>query len=486
MTGSERGRRIAAARPTLFDTVAYPEVLISMLLANLTSPSLWDFRRSIEEQRSVKTALTLDGESGVAGCPSGIEQIQQYANHHLSHIAPLGVADQWGIIELSDIEDRIGKPVLDYTMDTIRAGLIERRERGELQSNQNILEMMAEGRFPEYDYSIIDLVRAHRNLLGRKKHKPWGVTHCADEAVLIASLACVLDQVRLSRCVIFGSPLHYAVLLEHSGRIVLVNGKQHLYEEGTWHTDFPIPKDSLAELERIIPLDRLISVNGAVDLGQSIVTMTAPGLAAVTVSFRQFLGVPLPQLIQAARIPISKADHPPVRVWDQLDECTSADRAREELSDLARQFPGSVLDLARYSAREIDVPDPTIFLDAALRGQKVRAAAKKINNLTDALDVLRSISGHSSVLRSRDRVALPDEVLLFGTGDDVDRALLLTVLLAAARRSDFHAGFTEQHLLELVVTETGSFVRSGADWVDASSLASVQRPEGVILCQLKT
>ncbi len=39
-----------AARPTLFDAVCQPELMISLILANLMSPSLWDFRSRIQQR----------------------------------------------------------------------------------------------------------------------------------------------------------------------------------------------------------------------------------------------------------------------------------------------------------------------------------------------------------------------------------------------------------------------------------------------------
>ena len=41
---------VQAARPTLFDTASRPELLISLLYANLMSPALWDIMKKIQQR----------------------------------------------------------------------------------------------------------------------------------------------------------------------------------------------------------------------------------------------------------------------------------------------------------------------------------------------------------------------------------------------------------------------------------------------------
>ena len=69
------------------------------------------------------------------------------------------------------------------------------------------------------------------------------------------------------------------------------------------------------------------------------------------------------------------------------------------------------------------------------------------------------IPGEESIFRSRDRIAMPDEVLYFGTGNDRDRALLLFTLLRQPRFGD--------HARSVAFASDKSFVLIDKDWIDA-------------------
>ena len=86
-------------------------------------------------------------------------------------------------------------------------------------------------------------------------------------------------------------------------------------------------------------------------------------------------------------------------------------------------------------------------------------------DLAGALAIVKSITGHESIFGSRDRIAMPDETLLFNTGNDRDRALLLYTLLAHSPIHDMNdaIGFSDD----------GSFVRHRGIWIDASDLSSL-------------
>jgi hypothetical protein len=64
-----------------------------------------------------------------------------------------------------------------------------------------------------------------------------------------------------------------------------------------------------------------------------------------------------------------------------------------------------------------------------LGGYKTYIRAAEIFNLDDALSLVRSIPGTVSILHGPERIALPDEILLFQTASDNERVLLLYTLL---------------------------------------------------------
>jgi hypothetical protein len=82
-----------------------------------------------------------------------------------------------------------------------------------------------------------------------------------------------------------------------------------------------------------------------------------------------------------------------------------------------------------YTARWIDVPNPSVYIEAALTGYKVWILSASILNLSDAIQTVRKIPGRDGVFSSPLRIGLPDEVLIFQTAHENERVLLLYSLL---------------------------------------------------------
>ena len=79
---------------------------------------------------------------------------------------------------------------------------------------------------------------------------------------------------------------------------------------------------------------------------------------------------------------------------------------------------------------------------------------------------MREVAGRDSIFDDLERIALPDEVLLFGTGSHRDRALLLYTLLR-------HAPYlerAEKDALQMVFTDVDSFVLVGDEAIGTTEL----------------
>ena len=252
------------ARPTLFDAVKQPEMLVAMILANLMSPSLWLFKAQVQSH------IPVDPMPERSHVKLIMSAIKSYVDRHLFHASPKEIGEIWGLLDLDEERKRLGVDTIDYSIDLIVTDLRGRQRRGQLTEKQNIFPLIDNGTFPEYDYSTIDSIKAYRRILKRKKHKPIGVSCCADEAVLIASLACVLHGARLRDILIFGSPVHYTALVEHKQQLFWFNGKHECFDGGAWCAevggksviDSQEPFDARITFERLIsPLGKYVKVH---------------------------------------------------------------------------------------------------------------------------------------------------------------------------------------------------------------------------------
>jgi hypothetical protein len=153
-------------------------------------------------------------------------------------------------------------------------------------------------------------------------------------------------------------------------------------------------------------------------------------------------------------------------------EFGSVEEYQSAIFVLAQRQPDSICDFAQYAFRKIDVPFPQAYVYAALRDYHVKQSANTIRNFEDALNILKNIKGEKSIFDSRDRLALPDETLLFQTGNDRDKALLLYTLLHLSTISDPE--------MAIGFSENDSYVYYNREWIELNTLSkSSIEPKGL-------
>ena len=500
-----------AARPALLEAAREPGLLMALLLADLMSPSLWEFREKIRlktagDRAAAVQARPADERPAEERPALVMEEIHDYMDRRLFHASPLEVEEIWGCLDLDEERARLGADEVDYAVAVIRRGLEERRDMGILTGKQDILPLLDAGRLPDYEYSTIDVIRAHRRHLHRGKHKPLGVTSCADEAVLSAALAWAAGHVPLEGVVVFGSPLHYSTLVERHGRGYWFNGKREYHDAESWARvcgshggdspaqacgshggDAPAQAcgshDAESRAQDCAPpgaaavqkafearqqgLDRLVTPLGGHRFHTNESTLSAARLARTGEWLTRFFGAELRPIAEARERGIRFSPDPlDETCLRALDEATDAAAVRRLLKELAREYPGSIMELAHYAFRDLWVEHPEAYVEAAARGHLTRGRAAGIASLAGALDVVREVAGRDSIFDDLERIALPDEVLLFGTGTHRDRALLLFTLLCHAPYLDR----AEKDALQLVFTDADSFVLVGDEALGATAL----------------
>ena len=475
MDGQLTVQRLArAARPNLFDAAAHPEVMIALIYANLMSPLLWDLKRRIHQ--------------GPGHEPPGIEvsladpvmaRIHDYVNRHFYHVSPWEVSGNRGLLDIEAERRDLGAEPVDRTIDQLKAGLKRLQATGQKHSNQYLLGLIEDGKFPDYEYSAIDVLEAQGRLI-KRKHRPLGVSACADEAAVISALACVEGGAPLDQVIILGSPVHYLTLISHDNRGFLFNGKREFHTADTWArmVEIDFNGDYKAAFEsRVIGFDRVITAEGVFlpEAGQS--TMPRTCLEAALDRLAAFFG-PLPeQVIKAQKKCIDYHRTHEGSLAGDISGFADSNEAEGTIMELARRHPGSMFEMAGYAYRSLSVQRPEAYLLAGLKGGLVRQRAAEAGNLADALAAVDSIEGHESIMHGRDRIALPDEVIVFNTADHREKALYLWCLLRLA-------GFTgpeQKRRLALAIASDDSYVRIDDGFIGLNELASVAAPAEVAM-----
>src|SRR5262249_10958203 len=153
-------------------------------------------------------------------------------------------------------------------------------------------------------YTTVDEAWASRRLLGRRKHKPLGLTCCLDEAALFTALLLTLPQGSVDDLAFLGSPTHYTVFARTG------EGERWFYSKhemqspaswaglvtGTYAGDFQLAFD-----DRLPDFDRIITPSGTWQFRSGETSIAGPRLAAVVSGLEGFFGFRPAQLDAALR-----------------------------------------------------------------------------------------------------------------------------------------------------------------------------------------
>ncbi|HRU06801.1 MAG TPA: hypothetical protein P5137_13615 [Candidatus Brocadiia bacterium] len=452
-----------AARPTLLDAAARPELLYSIILANLMSPKTWELAGRIRERM---------GPSPSTG--AAMLAIHDFIDKRLRHSTAMEVASVWGLDDLSEERRRLGGEAVDYPISLIMAAMEFSKALGHEAGADELVNMAETGHFPEYEYATLDLSEAYPKSL--KGHQSLGLVSCADVATLSASLACLLGPIPIQDIILLGSPHHYTTFVLHPSGGFWFSGKRDFFTPATWAAQAQVRgeqgiRDAL-DLHAAV-LDRTIAWSGVHLYAQRRSSIPEQELARYYDAVRRFLIVEPPGLAVASQRPTAcepSSAPPPL----DLAAMTNPEQVRQAIDSLAQSHPSSVCALAPYTARRLDVEAPEAYIRAGRRGLRVRQAAARVDSLASACAAARAIPRSQPLFGDIERIALPDEALVFGAAGHRERALLILCLLALAPA----VPALDKQDLALLFTPQASFVRAGAKTVDAATGLEAPAPPG--------
>ena len=460
-----------AVAPNLFDAVLDPELVFSLILANLMSPRLWDLRARV----------LASAEAAASTAQGMIPQVQQMIDRHFEHVLPSQVAAMNGVLDLDVETERLGTAAVEYALVQIESAFAWRVKRGTLPKDALSLDLIRERKFPAYVYATIDEARANRRFLRGRKHKPLGLTCCLDEAAIFTALNLILPEGFVDDIVLIGSPAHYSVLTWTGEGAWWFYSKHELHSPVTWSqliADVYGGDAQMAFDDRLPRFDRIITTSGAYTFATGETSMTAPRLNDVVARIEAFFGFRPAQLDCAFASPTHVAAASDLATT--VDEIAKSDGADEVQIRLRRAaFEGAHPSAwgALHTFRSLDLPDLGAYLRAARRNSRINDLPGPIDTLDDALGFVASIAGSESIFEDRERIAMPDETVRFATGTDRDKALLLHVLVERSLSADDPA----RKSLETLFTDAESYVRSTRYCISTSRMARVPQVEGQIL-----
>lgn len=406
------------------------------------------------------------------GNPCGLSPFIRAAakqiDRDFEHLRPEAVSELIGDLDLASAAARLGKGTVAAATGSISATVRHRVARGTLPSDA-LLGCIAEGRFPAYAYANIDVIRATRRLGGRTR-APSGLTSCVDEAAMFGALAMTMPQGTVHEIFLLTSSSHTtAIGRDGQGRPFWFYGKNALFSKADW--DSCVAGTHGGDIQqafddRMPNVNCLLGIEGAFDFTTRESAITPENWHAAAQLMKEFFGS-LPSQLEAAfsqepRFLPPSGFAPIFRRFIALEGRDSFEdflRAHDRIDDIET-------DLVAASYRSLQGCDPRAFLIAA-RNSALRGVPQ--DSVDSILVHLRALPGRESIFGDRNRIAMPDETLLFGGGSDRDIALLLHVAL--------------ERLTGLrcvtVMTDADSFVTCGERTWSARTLEpAIAPPEG--------
>ncbi len=205
--------------------------------------------------------------------------------------------------------------------------------------------------------------------------------------------------------------------------------------------------------------------------------MPPPTLAGIVRQSDSFFGFRPAQFDRALQRPTNLVGASDVaQLVQDAASASGAEEVRTRVRRAALEEGNTAALRALYTYRMLDVPDLSVYLQAARDTSQFENLLPQIKTVDDAMKAVTTIAGSESIFEDPNRIAMPDQTVRFATGTSRDKALLLHVLLERALPADDPA----RNSLETLFLDTDSFVRSARFCINVSQMAYVPQAESDI------
>lgn len=429
-----------SAATTLSDMeiFVFPELMFSLVLANILSPRLWRWRElewfaGIREMRPKK-------------------RLQRLRQHIMDNYTFNLDLDTWGLTKqavelkrfapfLSPEEISASNALFGYQGDAYYYDIDIRRHFG--------LDKYTSDTIPYWKTETIEAMDAFRH----KDGHTVGAGECVSLAGLYAAAAFVVCGLPLESIFLMATPLHSQNFLDVDEGILTNN--RRLVTRTMWANGTVISQQARRALEH----ERVTIVShatGYIHLLYPEATIARTVYDAFSAKLRTFLTPPaeapdqrlvVPRLPDAARVAFVPGGEP-LGLTPEMDYAEIAARLR------ALRATNRAAALAPYAGHELGETEAGPFVKAALE----RCPVSKVATL-EAIAALPN----ESIYDGTSRCASPDEVWNFGRGDGFEKCLL------AANALDMTAG-------EIAVAG-GEAALVAADGREICRFPAVKRPQ---------
>ncbi len=402
----------AAATLSDMEIFIFPELMYSLVLANILSPRLWRWRDlewfdGIREMRPKK-------------------RLQRLRQHIMDNYTFNLDLETWGLTNqarelarfapfLAPEEIAASNALFGYPGDAYYYDIDIHRHFG--------LDKYSSDVIPYWKTETIEAMDAFR----RKDGHAVGAGECVSLAGLYAAAAFVVCGLPLESIYLMATPLHSQNFIDVDTGILTNN--RRLVTRAMWSNGTVISSQARRALEH----ERVTIVShatGYIHLLYPEATIAPSAYAHFAERLNAFLAPPedaadrrlvVPRLPDASRVAF-RSDDEPLGLTPDMDYAAVSARLRY-LRDTNRAAA-----LAPYAGHELGETEPAPFVKAALERSPVSKAALGSADAETAIARIAAL-GEESIYEGSSRLAQPDEAWNFGTGDGLEKCLLAANIL---------------------------------------------------------
>ena len=402
----------AAATLSDMEIFIFPELMYALVLANILSPRLWRWRE-------------LDWFAGIREMRPK-KRLQRLRQHIMDNYTFNLDLETWGLTTqarelarfapfLSPEEIASSNALFGYHGDAYYYDIHIRRHFG--------LDKYTSDVIPYWKTETVEAMDAFR----RKPGHSVGAGECVSLAGLYAAAAFVVCGLPLDSIYLMATPLHSQNFLDVDTGILTNN--RRLVTRAMWSNGTVISQQARRALEH----ERVTIVShatGYIHLLYPEATISPSAYADFAAKLDSFLMPPqdaadqrrvTPRLPDPARVRFLPPDTP-LDLTPEMDYAEIADRLR------ALRATNRTAALAPYAGHELGETEAAPFVKAAIERSPVSKATLGGSRPSQILLRIAAL-GDQSIYDGPSRLAQPDEVWNYGTGDGLEKCLLAANIL---------------------------------------------------------
>lgn len=466
-----------AIAPNIFDAYLHPDILLPLVLGNLLSTRLWNLSARIAQRLKQAQLTELTPPDPMAN----LRAIQREIDRNFIHLQQNEVTRIYGELNLNDERSRLGQNNIDQAVQELLSFYLNSPLIATWPDEvaQSIVCGLQQEKFPAFYYANFDVIRAHRFLKGSRANAPMGLTSCLDEISIFAALAMTLPPGIVENVIVLSCLTHYTAFgWTQTGESWWLYGKNKFFTRHEWEqfVEQKFNGDAQKAFNQLFQnFDRVTSVAGTFDLQTGAASIIPAHIDEIVEKLDQFFGLRLEQLQTGLARPKSFLPEATLTpILRELLGTRSIEQARARLLGSEEDACKRVL----YSYRSLQQRDLLPYLRVARHNPNTKKLGQTLKSLQEAVEIIQSINGQTSIFEDRNRIAMPDETLRLQTGSDIDKALLLHILIEHCQIKMGHNVPTST-----LITDSDSFVCSGEFCLSLNTMAQAPRPQAGIIME---